>query len=236
VRGRARHLQVLSVRDVNAWIGRALPFIVRRSLRRGLHGVWAKGGWAALPEGGVVLAANHHAWWDPYLVWLVGRKLGRPLSGLMLEATLARFPFFRVQGALARTEVREALRRLQRGHLLVVFPEGALSPPGRLKEVREGVAFLAERAEVPIYPLAVRVAMRGAQHPEAFLVLGKEISVGARSETLERTKEALNALLDELDGAIVSSPPEAPLPGFVLWSAGARSFHERVAWVGRLLR
>lgn len=223
-------LQALLVR----LIAFCLPWIIRRSLRGGLHGVYARGPWGALPEGGFILAANHHAWWDPYLAWFIGRHLKRPLSGLMLDATVDRFPFFRAHGALKTTEVREALRRLARGEILIVFLEGGLRPPGKVEGTRRGLAFLAQRAGVPVLPLALRVAVRGAQHPEALLSLGTPVTPAE----LEKggVEGAVNTLLEELEMMIRRADPEAPPPGFERWLGGARSAHERTAWVGRVFR
>lgn len=214
---------------LNTLIGWALPWLIRRALRRDLHGVYAGGTWASLPPTGALLAANHHTWWDLYLAWLVKRRLGRPLSGLILPETLQRFPFFRAIGALPTTELRAALRRLARGELLIIFPEGRLCPPGGVRPLEPGLAFLARRAQVPVYPLAIRATMRGAQRPEVFLLLGEAVPP-------DEVRGALGALLAELDAAILRADPEAPLPGFERWSGGARSTHERAAWVGKLLR
>ena len=220
-------LRARTMERVVALIARALPWIVRRSLRRGLHGVYARGAWDALPNG-VLLAANHHSWWDPYLGWLLGRTLNRSLSGLMRAETLTRFPFFREQGAISTTEVREALKRLRAGEDLMIFPEGALRAAGEVKDVEPGLAFFAARARVPVYPVALRVTMRGAEHPEAFLLLGD-------ATPPEQIAGALNTLLETLEAELSAADPEAPLPGFVTWSGGARSTHERTAWVGKLL-
>jgi lycopene cyclase domain-containing protein len=218
-------------------IALCLPWLIRRSLRRGLHGVYARGPWEALPQGGFILAANHHAWWDPYLAWLIGQRLERPLSGLMLGATLERFPFFRAHGALKTTEVREALRRLERGEILILFPEGELRPPGRVEGVQRGLAYLARRAGVPVVPLAIRVTLRGAQHPEAFLSVGRPLAPTEIEAEVEGALEgAVNTLLEELEALIRRAEPEAPLPGFEAWLGGARSTHERAAWVGRVFR
>ena len=168
----SQHLREVFQKELSGWIARSLPFIIRRSLRKGLHAVWGRGDWAALPTGGVILAANHHSWWDAYLAWLVMQRSKREASGIMRAAQLETFPFFRHLGAVSDQEVREVLRRLERGHLLVIFPEGALGQAGEVGELHRGVAFLARRAEVPIFPLAIRVVMRGAQQPEAVLRLG----------------------------------------------------------------
>lgn len=235
------HLRALLADELQRAIARALPWLVRRSLRRGLRGVWARGDFAALPPGGVLLAANHHSWWDPYLGWLLGRRLQRPLSGLMAAATLERFPFFRSHGALATHEVREALRRLQRGELLLVFPEGGLRAPGPPAALRPGAAFLAARAGVPVYPLALRVLLRGAQRPEAFLTLGAPLTpapagAAGRAAFTRQLARALEAQLRALDAELAAADPEAPPAGFRRWLGGRASTHERTGWAARLWR
>lgn len=211
-------------RGLTAVIGRALPYLIRRSVRRGLRGVYARGAWDALPPGGVLLAANHHTWWDLYLAWSIGQRLKRPLSGLILPETLRQFPFFRSIGAVPTTELREVLRRLGRGELVVVFPEGELRPAGPVGALEPGLAFLAGRARVPVYPVAIRAAMRGAERPEVFLALGSPVEPS-------EVAAALTGLLAELEADLQRYDPEQPPPGFVRWSGGGGSTNERTSWV-----
>lgn len=51
--------------------------------------------------------------------------------------------------------VRQALKRLRQGGVLVLAPEGTRSPTAALIEGRHGVSFLAAKAGVPIYPVAL---------------------------------------------------------------------------------
>lgn len=223
-----QHLREVFQEELGRWIARSLPFVVRRSLRQGLHAVWARGDWAALPKTGVILAANHHSWWDAYLAWLVQQKVKREVSGVMRAAQLETFPFFRRMGVISEREVREALRRLSRGHLLFIFPEGALKQTGKVGALQRGTAFLAQRAEVPIFPLAIRVVMRGAQQPEAVLVLGERLESDV-PETLGRVGLELNHLLNKIDQDVAIAQPEQPLPSYTPWLTGRRSFNERIA-------
>lgn len=209
-------------------VGWALPYLMRRSLRRGLHGVYAKGEWDALPPGGVLLAANHHTWWDLYLSWLIGQRLNRPLGGLIQPETLRQFPFFRRVGAVPTTELRSVLRRLAHGELFIVFPEGELRPAGPVGALGPGLAFLAERARVPVYPVAIRAVMRGAERPEVFLALGGPVEPA-------EVAAALTALLGRLEADLQRADPEQPPAGFVRWSGGERSTNERASWVSRWL-
>jgi 1-acyl-sn-glycerol-3-phosphate acyltransferase len=187
--------------------------------------VWARGDWGALSRGGVLIA-NHHSWWDLYLIFLIKLHLGLPLSAVMARAQLDRFPFFRRHGALDETQLRTALRRLQRGDVLLVFPEGELRSAGGVGSLRPGALWLAERAGVPLFPLALRVRMRGAQHPEAYLSFGSPLEPDPEGDG---GAEALAALLVELDRDLAGGDPERPPPGFERWLAGAQRGDRRAA-------
>jgi hypothetical protein len=213
-------------------IGFAIPAVVGRSLRQGLAGVWARDE-GALPEGAAVLAANHHAWWDGYLLFLLARRRRRPFTVLMNETQLARFPFFRRQGAIGAHELRAALRRLAAGHLVAVFPEAALRPAGPPAGLAPGAAYLAARSGRPLVPIAVRVAVRGQQRPEAFLRFGSALPPD--HPDLERAlADALDALVRGLDAELAVADPEAPPAGYVRWLAGRASTDRRLAWGVRL--
>ena len=212
-------------------IALTLPLIMRRSLRRDLHAVWAQGDWKGLPEGGAVIVANHHSWWDAYLIWLVKERLGRRSSAIMASAQLERFRFFRSLGALSERELRTALRRLEQGDLLFLFPEAELKQAGDVAVIQPGATFFARRAAVPLYPLAIRVVVRGAQYPEAFLSLGRRLEPGSSTETLQRE---LSSAVCAVDRTIAATPPEAPPEHFELWLRGRGSTSTRLAWVERL--
>lgn len=214
-------------------IAASLPQLVRRSVQSGLSGVWSRG--EPLPPGGLVLAPNHHAWWDGYLAWLFVTRQDRTMSLVMDDLQLGRFAFFRHHGALGRGEPREALRRLARGDALVVYPEGRLRPPGPPGPLQEGAAFFALRAGVPLVPVGVRVVVRGAQRPEAYMSVGAPLApVGSRPALTAALGQALRGLLTEVDAAVMQGDPEAPLPDFAPLLAGRRSTHERTAWLERL--
>ncbi len=227
-----RRLRSVLARALTVGIGWTIPGIVARSLRRGLVGVWARDE-GALPGDGVVLAANHHSWWDGYLLYLLARRRRRPFTVLMNEAQLGRFPFLRRQGAIGAQELREALRRLAAGHLVAVFPEAALRPSGPPAALAPGAAFLANRARRPLVPVAVRVSVRGQQRPEAFLRFGAALAPDAPD--LERAlADALDVLVRSLDADLAAADPEAPPAGYTRWLSGRASTDRRLAWGVRL--
>ncbi|MFN4232749.1 MULTISPECIES: lysophospholipid acyltransferase family protein [Thermus] len=198
------------------------------SLKGNLRGVYLRG---ELPKTPLVLAMNHHSFYDGHLVWLLGRLAGRPTSLLVAEENLKAFPVLSLAGALGTGQLREALRRLGRGEWVAVFPEGALRYPGPLAPLRPGASWLAQRAGVPLLPVAARVVVRGFSHPEAFLLVGEPLPPGAGLEG------ALAELLRQLDGLLQDTHPRALPPGFQQALRGRQSLEERVRpWVEALKR
>ena len=69
--------------------GKALRLLVEalvlRSLKESLRGVYLRG---EAPEGPLVLALNHHGFFDGHLAWLLGKLCRRPLSLLVAEENL----------------------------------------------------------------------------------------------------------------------------------------------------
>ncbi len=228
------HLQRRLSRELERLIALSFPHLARRALRRGLHQVWLQGDFGRLPDGPFILASNHHSWWDLYLAWEVRQRLARPLVALMQEETLGRFPFFQHLGVVSRRKPRSALRRLKEGWVLQLFPEGEMRQAGRVEKVEGGLEFFARRSQAPVIPLAIRVVLRGAERPEAFLVLGPVLQ--GDEAVAERFATAINSLLGELDAALLAWHPEALPPGFASWFPTSRRFDERVASLGRLWR
>lgn len=114
-------------------------------------------------QGGIVLAVNHLSRIDPPLVFaLLERQDATVLAADKYKKNL----FFRlaiesVGGIwINRDEadinaLREALHHLQQGGLLGVAPEGTRSHTGALIQAKTGVAYLADKARVPVVPIAV---------------------------------------------------------------------------------
>lgn len=221
MRGSRPHPRTPGKRLVQRGIAAFLPGILRRSLRRGLSGVWMRGDVHALPSGSIILA-NHHSWWDGYLVWWLAHRRGVPLAVLMDDANLAAFPFFEFLGAIPASQPRRFLRALDRGALGIVFGEAAVQPPGPVRTVQPGAERLSRLAGVPVHPLAIRVVMRGMQHPEAYLWLGPP------SRHADDAVAWLQKTLAHVDDAALQEDPEVPLAGFTLAVRGAAS-PDRVA-------
>jgi len=212
-----------------------LPFIIQRSLRTRLNAIWAKGDWLSLPASGFIFAINHHSWWDVYLAFLMHKQLKRKLSAIMDDEQLNTFKFFRNIGAVGRKELRESVRRLKQGDMFIIFPEGELQQNGPVKHLEKGVTFLARASKTDVYPLVFRVLMRGAQHPEAFIVMGEKLLLSGDDATdLAQLQDALNALLKRVDDLLLRTHPEEAPEGFERWLSGKSSTSERTRWLRRL--
>ena len=145
------------------WIGS----LVMRVLARLFTQVHIEGDLEAIPRSGAILiAANHASNADPVLIGaFLNQRFGRPLNWLgqrevfewPILSWLARHggvhPVDR--GAADVEAFRSAMRILEAGHVLAVFPEGTRSPDGRLQGAKDGVAVLALRSGALVVPIGV---------------------------------------------------------------------------------
>ncbi len=115
------------------------------------------------PEGGIVAVTNHVGRLDPGLVYylvdrqdiimLVAEKYRQVAIFRWLTAALDGVWVDRFGADL--TALRICLRRLKRGGVLVIAPEGTRSPSGALMTARSGAGYLAAKSGVPIVPTAI---------------------------------------------------------------------------------
>jgi 1-acyl-sn-glycerol-3-phosphate acyltransferase len=222
-------LDVEEIKDTS--LGRKIATFVERSfiksLKESLRGVYIKG---EIPKGPLVLAMNHHSYFDGHLMWFLAKLEGQKFNILVLEETLKAFPVLKLVGALEARRLREALKRLKMGEWVGIFPEGKLYYPGPLGPLKPGAVWLARKAGVPILPIACRVAVRGFEHPEAFLLVSPPISP---DEDLERV---LGRALRELDEILRNTHPREIPEGFREILRGRRSLDERMSLLAKLIR
>ena len=120
------------------------------------------GGRSNIPASGpALLVSNHVSYLD---VFVIGIPLHRPLN-YVARSTL----FLPVLGSLIRSVggfpiqrdgmgasgLKETFKRLRRGGIVILFPEGTRSLNGEFGELKSGIAVLAAKAKVPIIPAAV---------------------------------------------------------------------------------
>lgn len=168
-------------------------------------------GRARLPEGPVIVAANHLSHVDPPFVGAAVRRPVRFLAAadlLGLNAGLDfMIPFFGAiplpRVGVPKSALQAALAHLERGGTLGVFPEGRRTAYWGETDPKEGGAWLALRAQVPLVPVAVigtdRVMSLEANVPRPAKVkvaFGDPIMpLGTRAEITARWASSIDQLL-----------------------------------------
>jgi 1-acyl-sn-glycerol-3-phosphate acyltransferase len=119
-------------------------------------------------EGGLVIAANHQTYLDPFLISIpIKRPLrflawnevfGWPLIGKLL-GLLGAWPL-QLEGS-DPAAIRRSLQWLREGGAVMIFPEGGRGKPdGSMARFKGGAVRIALEAGVPLLP----VTIRGANH------------------------------------------------------------------------
>jgi 1-acyl-sn-glycerol-3-phosphate acyltransferase len=117
------------------------------------------------PGGGYVFAANHSSYMDTPVIlstilvqfrFLAKSGLFKiPFMGSHLKRA-GHIPVPREDPRAAVRTMTEAAKNIrEKGISMLIFPEGGRTPDGELKPFKEGGAYIAIRAGVPIVPVAI---------------------------------------------------------------------------------
>jgi len=129
----------------------------------------------AIAASGALILSNHQSLFDPIMV---GLSFDRRLN-YMARDTLFGFPPFRwlIQSldaipidreGLGLAGLKETLRRLKQGEMVLIFPEGTRSQDGEVASLKPGFSALAKRARVPLVPVALDGAYQAWPRDHAF--------------------------------------------------------------------
>ncbi len=165
-----------------------------------------------IPKAPYLVTSNHFAYWDGPAIGsqfedtvptFTARKYKGTVTGLFFYTGS---PIWIEQDSPDRQALTTALKLLQRGSPFAIAPEGTRSKTGALQAGREGVAFIATRANVPIVPVGVwgTDLMFKQVHPRVEVVVGKPYKLPegrARGDQLE-------AYTDRIMCAIAALMPE----------------------------
>lgn len=117
-------------------------------------------------EGAILVVSNHQSFLDPPLIgagfprmmnFMARQSLFKITPFAWLIRSFNAFPIDR-EGALGG--IKETLRRLKRGEVVVVFPEGARTADGEIAPFMPGFATLAVRSGAAILPAAMEGAFQ----------------------------------------------------------------------------
>lgn len=115
-----------------------------------------------IQDGPMIIAANHRSFLDPFVIGTIVRRpvyfvakkelFRRPLTAWFLNS-LGAFPIDR--GNADGDAMATAREILERGDVVVIFPEGTRTRPGALGTPKRGVGRLALETGAPVLPVAV---------------------------------------------------------------------------------
>lgn len=209
-------------------VGRAVGGMIRRSVRRSFRHVrWRPP--LRTPQPPCVFYANHHGWFDGYLMYCAVTRLGVPCLDWIQEYDT--FPLFGHVGGLPFPKdkpevragtIRKTMRAMREGTSLILFAEGKLHYPPEVLPF--GRAFDLVARSVPhasLIPVAIRYEHALHERPEAYLAFGEPLG---SDRTRTRAREVLADLLDDLACDIRRGAP------FETLCPGTPSINERWSW------
>ena len=120
-----------------------------------------------IPKPPYIVAANHQAWFDP--AFIIPFFSERPLIYTMAKREtvfnrawkrwvlplIGVFPISPNKGELDEQGLRTVYQILERGGVILMFPEGRYSRGRALRPLKNGIGYFALHAGVPICPVAV---------------------------------------------------------------------------------
>ena len=177
--------------------------------------------------GGLLVVSNHQSYLDPILAAL---PIRRPLNP-MARDTLFRNPAFSWlirslyafpvrRGSADLGAMKEAVRRLREGRIVLVFPEGTRTRDGSIGKLHAGVILMARRAGVPVLPMVIEGAYKCWPRGRLLPSLHEVCVAYGRPIPAERVKGcAAEELVEELRGQMLGLQQEARRGGDSTWDA-----------------
>ena len=199
-----------------------LRYVLGGPLLKAYFRPWTKGLKNVPSQGGAILASNHLAVIDSFVLPLVLKRqvkflgkadyfTGKGIKGRLVAGFMrgvGTVPVDRTGGKASERAIETGLRLLADGELFGIYPEGTRSPDGRLYRGKTGVARLALESGVPVIPV-VMVGTDRAQ--KVGQVIPKPIRLGvtfgepldfSRYQGMENDRTVLRAVTDEIVNAL----------------------------------
>ena len=182
-------------------------------------------------SGPLLIVPNHVTYADPVLVSIPVRRrvyymAWDALFGVPALAWLIRrLHAFPVEIETADPKAtREAVRLLQAGEAVMIFPEGGRSPDGRLQRFKPGAFRLACSLDVPILPVTI-VGGHEAWPPSRMLPRPRRVSIvyhpPMEPAVTRDGKTAARALAPQVRRVVASALPADQRPTLEASAAGS---------------
>ncbi len=182
------------------WFFRAIFYIILKVFNR-LEVIGSEN----IPkEGGVIVAANHVSYLDPPVIGVALKRRATymakeglfniPLLGVFIRSFC--FPVRR--GRPQPSTIKEAIKRLKQGELIVMFPEGGRSVDGSLLGAKRGVGVIAAISRMLVVPTLIKGTEKVLPVGASFLrpakitvIFGNPVEIG-REETDKQYQEKIS--------------------------------------------
>jgi len=164
-------------------------------------------------DGPAILVCNHVSGLDPVLIqsacprlitWMMAREYYEKRGLHWIFRTVGAIPVDRSGRDLAAT--RAALRALEAGRILGVFPEGRIETTRELLPFQTGVAMMALKTHVPVFPAYLDGSQRNRDMLDAMLrpcvaslAFGPAIDLQPKGVAAHTSLECVTA---EIQGAV----------------------------------
>lgn len=168
--------------------------------------------------GGVILAANHGCFLDPVFL---ACKMKRKVYYLLHAKYYRSFahPLFRLANTLPVEEggtlatLKSSVKILESGLCLGIFPEGHVCDDGKLQKPQGGMLFLAQRANVPVIPVALKGNVVAYPRHQAIpsrkpikVIVGEQFSV-TKEMSKKQLAERADQMMADLAKVLECDPP-----------------------------
>jgi 1-acyl-sn-glycerol-3-phosphate acyltransferase len=167
-----------------------------------------------LPKSGpAIIVCNHTSGLDPHLIqacsrrlitWMMAKEYYDQRSVNYLLRELGVIPVTR--SGRDMMAMRLAMRALENGQLLGVFPEGRIESSRELMPFQTGVALMAIKTHVPIYPAFLDGNQRNTTMLSAFfkphrarIIFGDEVRFDRADDSREGLEKATAAIRSAIE-------------------------------------
>lgn len=162
-------------------------------------------------QGGAIIAANHLSYLDPPLVGIAVKRR----ATFMARSSLFKIPLvgtfvgsFSIpvhRGDPRPSTIKEAVKRLKRGELIAMFPEGGRNPKGKISGGKRGVAIIASMSGAVVIPAliegtdkALPVGAKFIRPSKVRITFGKPLDV----KPYETNRELQRRMTEDIMNAI----------------------------------
>lgn len=167
-----------------------------------------------IPQETCVFVGNHSSILDiPILLYATKRNLGfiakkeilkTPIIGYWLKNSKC-VPIDRENARAAIESINEAIKNIQEGNSMVIFPEGTRNKEGKVGKFKKGSLRIGTKSKAPIVPVSIDRASRAFEDTRKFVPTRIKIVFGKPIDTRNLSKEEDINLTDNIRDTIISN-------------------------------